>query len=72
VLLEDSNVRGVLVGDPDQAIYEFNGARPDLFGGFEGLQVLVLCPWPTVVDVRQPLQGPPLSLKDSGGAIGTR
>lgn len=26
--------RGLLVGDPDQAIYEFNGARPDLFDGF--------------------------------------
>lgn len=33
-LLTTSGVRGVLVGDPDQAIYEFNGARPDLFQKF--------------------------------------
>lgn len=34
-LLEEPAARGVLVGDPDQAIYEFNGARPDLFNSFE-------------------------------------
>ncbi|MCB0766590.1 MAG: ATP-dependent helicase [Flavobacteriales bacterium] len=33
-LLTTPAVRGVLVGDPDQAIYEFNGARPDLFQKF--------------------------------------
>ena len=33
-LLAEPSVRGVLVGDPDQAIYEFNGARPDLFDRF--------------------------------------
>ena len=33
-LLADLSVRSVLVGDPDQAIYEFNGARPDLFDRF--------------------------------------
>lgn len=27
--------RGLLVGDPDQAIYEFNGARPELFDEFK-------------------------------------
>jgi DNA helicase-2/ATP-dependent DNA helicase PcrA len=35
LLLDDPVARGVLVGDPNQAIYEFNGARPDLFNGFE-------------------------------------
>ncbi|MDP9349695.1 MAG: UvrD-helicase domain-containing protein, partial [Gemmatimonadota bacterium] len=34
-LLEDTGVRGLLVGDPDQAIYGFNGARPDIFREFE-------------------------------------
>jgi DNA helicase II / ATP-dependent DNA helicase PcrA len=34
-LLSEPSVRGVLVGDPDQAIFEFNGARPDLFAKFE-------------------------------------
>jgi DNA helicase-2/ATP-dependent DNA helicase PcrA len=36
-LLAEPSVRGVLVGDPDQAIYEFNGARPDLFDRFTSL-----------------------------------
>lgn len=35
ILLEDPRARGVLVGDPDQAIYEFTGARPGLFNTFE-------------------------------------
>ena len=34
LLLEEPTARGLLVGDPDQAIYEFNGARPDLFDTF--------------------------------------
>lgn len=33
-LLSDDAVHGLLVGDPDQAIYAFNGARPDLFDEF--------------------------------------
>ena len=33
-ILAVATTRGLLVGDPDQAIYEFNGARPDLFDGF--------------------------------------
>lgn len=37
LLLEEEISRGVLVGDPDQAIYEFNGARPDLFDSFENI-----------------------------------
>lgn len=35
LLLDEPVACGVLVGDPNQAIYEFNGARPDLFNGFE-------------------------------------
>ncbi len=33
-ILAVETTRGLLVGDPDQAIYEFNGARPDLFDRF--------------------------------------
>jgi len=33
-LLDISEANGLLVGDPDQAIYEFNGARPELFDTF--------------------------------------
>jgi DNA helicase II / ATP-dependent DNA helicase PcrA len=36
-LVDAPPVRAVLVGDPDQAIYEFNGARPDLFRRFESI-----------------------------------
>ena len=34
-LLKHQQCRAILVGDPDQAIYEFNGARPELFEDFE-------------------------------------
>jgi DNA helicase-2/ATP-dependent DNA helicase PcrA len=34
-LLTEASTRGVVVGDPDQAIYEFNGATPSLFQGFK-------------------------------------
>jgi len=37
LLLEGTQGHGVLVGDPNQAIYEFNGARPSLFKNFESL-----------------------------------
>jgi DNA helicase-2/ATP-dependent DNA helicase PcrA len=36
-MLASKFVRALLVGDPDQAIYEFNGARPDLFDRFTNL-----------------------------------
>jgi DNA helicase II / ATP-dependent DNA helicase PcrA len=36
-LLAEPTIRGVLVGDPNQAIYEFNGARPKLFNEFEAM-----------------------------------
>lgn len=34
LLLADPHCRGVLVGDPDQSIYEFTGASPELFDSF--------------------------------------
>lgn len=33
-LLEDSNIRALLIGDANQAVYEFNGATPALFEDF--------------------------------------
>ncbi len=70
LLLQDPTARGVLVGDPDQAIYEFTGARPDLFDTFDaipGARSLTLassrrCPV-AVTNVAT-------HLKDSDGAIG--
>ena len=36
-LLKVPTVRGMVVGDPDQAIYEFGGANPHIFSVIEGL-----------------------------------
>ena len=36
-LLKQERIRAVVVGDPDQAIYEFGGANPSLFFGIEKL-----------------------------------
>jgi len=44
-LLRNESVRGLVVGDPDQAIYEFNGATPEVFEAFKdlpGARVLTL------------------------------
>jgi DNA helicase-2/ATP-dependent DNA helicase PcrA len=43
-LLSEPLAKGVLVGDPDQAIYEFNGARPDLFDSFKDIPDAVELP----------------------------
>ncbi|MBN1153213.1 MAG: ATP-dependent helicase [Dehalococcoidia bacterium] len=62
-----SDVRSVLVGDPDQAIFEFGGARPDMFGRFAGIPGAVTFP------LAQSRRCPPSvataasNLKDSGG-----
>jgi DNA helicase-2/ATP-dependent DNA helicase PcrA len=37
LLLESPGSRGVLVGDPDQSIFEFSGAKPELFASFEAI-----------------------------------
>jgi DNA helicase II / ATP-dependent DNA helicase PcrA len=44
LLLEQPTSRAVLVGDPNQAIYEFNGARPALFADFEAITGAVRFP----------------------------
>lgn len=70
LLLNEPSVRGLLVGDPDQAIFEFTGARPDLFNDFEsipGSEKLSLsnslrCP-PSVASVAS-------HLKDTEGIVG--
>lgn len=36
-LLEETSVRSLVVGDPDQSIYEFSGAKPELFAEIQGL-----------------------------------
>lgn len=69
-LLDDPRCRGVLVGDPDQAIYEFTGARPDLFSGFESITGAVTLPLKNSRRCPPSVAGAASQLKDSGGAIG--
>jgi DNA helicase-2/ATP-dependent DNA helicase PcrA len=70
LLLQEPSVHGVLVGDPDQAIYEFTGARPDLFKTFEA--ILDAVPLTLANSHRCPsaVANAAMHLKDSGGLIG--
>ena len=43
-LLSSPQVRGLLVGDPDQSIYAFNGANPRVFDVFEALEGAEIMP----------------------------
>lgn len=36
-ILSESNIKALLVGDPNQSIYEFNGATPEMFDTFKEL-----------------------------------
>jgi DNA helicase-2/ATP-dependent DNA helicase PcrA len=69
LLLDEPVTRGLLVGDPDQAIYEFSGARPDLFNAFETIDGAVTLP------LSRSLRCPPAvstvasHLKDSTGVF---
>lgn len=70
ILLGEAAVRGVLVGDPDQAIYEFNGARPDLFNRFESIEGSVSLPLASSQRCPSAIATAAGHLKDSGGRIG--
>ncbi|MFM6930363.1 MAG: UvrD-helicase domain-containing protein [Bdellovibrio sp.] len=43
-LLDDSSVRSLVVGDPDQSIYEFSGATPELFAEIQKMNGAVTKP----------------------------
>jgi DNA helicase-2/ATP-dependent DNA helicase PcrA len=68
-LLEEPATRGVLVGDPDQAIYEFTGARPDLFNTFEAIPGAVGLPLANSQRCSADVFGAAIHVKDSEGAI---
>lgn len=70
-LLNEQNARGVLVGDPDQAIFEFNGARPDLFEAFESIEGSVTLPLSYSRRCPSSIAKVANYLKDSKGIIGT-
>lgn len=70
LLLGEPSVRGVLVGDPDQAIYEFSGARPDLFNRFESIPGAIRLPLARSQRCPAGVAKAAEHLKDSGGTIG--
>ena len=70
LLLEDPSSTGVLVGDPDQAIYEFTGARPDLFNSFEAIAGAVTFPLANSQRCPPAVLKAAVHLKDVKGVIG--
>ena len=76
-LLEEPKVRGLLVGDPDQAIYEFTGADPKKFETFVAhpgatvfdLSTTMRCP-ESVVRVAQHLRRSSVPLIPAAGRTG--
>jgi DNA helicase II / ATP-dependent DNA helicase PcrA len=70
LLLGEAAVRGVLVGDPDQAIYEFNGARPDLFNDYESIEGADSLQLSSSLRCTPAIATAAGHLKDSGGTIG--
>jgi DNA helicase-2/ATP-dependent DNA helicase PcrA len=70
LLVNESVTRSVLVGDPDQAIYEFNGARPDLFNRFDAVEGAVTLPLSNSRRFSSSVATVAAHLKDSGGSIG--
>ncbi len=71
LLVNEPPVRSVLVGDPDQAIFEFNGARPDLFSRFESTRDAVTLSLPISRRFSSSIARAASFLKQSGDSIGT-
>ena len=71
LLLGEPSMRGVLVGDPDQAIYEFTGARPSLFNTFEVIDGATSIPLASSRRCPAAVVGAAVHVKDSPGKIGS-
>jgi DNA helicase II / ATP-dependent DNA helicase PcrA len=69
LLLDEPLTRALLVGDPDQAIYEFNGARPDLFNTFEAIAGAVTLPLSNSLRCPPAVSTASSHLKDSAGVF---
>lgn len=70
-LLNKPPARGVLVGDPDQAIYEFTGAHPNLFHRFDSIESAVSLPLSNSRRCPISVATAASHLKNSEGRIGT-
>ena len=70
LLLAESTVHGMLVGDPDQAIFEFSGARPDLFNSFESIEGAVALPLANSLRCPSAVVEAAKHVKDSPGKVG--
>lgn len=68
-LLEEPSARGLLVGDPDQAIYEFNGASPHSFDSFTALPGAEVLELATTQRCPAQTAGVASHLKRSGGSL---
>jgi DNA helicase II / ATP-dependent DNA helicase PcrA len=68
-LLAVPTSRGLLVGDPDQAIFEFSGAKPALFRQFEDLPGAIVLPLSTTWRCSPGVSRVATYLMESGGVI---
>jgi DNA helicase-2/ATP-dependent DNA helicase PcrA len=68
-LLSEPAVCGLLVGDPDQAIYEFTGAQPELFESFEGIAGAVCLKLGSSQRCPSAIAKVAMHVKHSGGVI---
>lgn len=68
-LLQAEQASGMVVGDPDQSIYEFGGAEPNLFGRVELLTGAQLYPMTVTQRFGQNIANVVSELSDSGLSI---
>ena len=71
-LLRIPSVSGLVVGDPDQAIYEFGGARPTIFNDVESLQGAVRYTMTKTHRCPKRIAAISSALSDSGTTVSSR
>jgi DNA helicase II / ATP-dependent DNA helicase PcrA len=71
-LIRIPSVSGLVVGDPDQAIYEFGGARPTIFNDVEGLHGAVRYTMTKTYRCPRRIAAISSALSDSGTAVSPR
>ncbi len=70
-LLNEPSCNGLVVGDPDQAIFEFNGARPELFNAYGQLPGAITLELSNSQRCPTRIAAVASKLKDSGGTLGS-